>query len=130
MILKGACTKCKCEIQLDIGDINNEAKAKEFARTVLLKWKTFSCPGHHVEICSPYPYYWNVDEWEFVEGNAPAEEEFLNKLKAQYKEVLTTNEIYKRDVITGFAYGLPITNDGLNWNFAESPKGTRYYFHN
>jgi len=130
MMLEGKCTKCGCTVQLDIGTANDEEEAKQKAREALRTWTSFSCPGHHVEICSPYPHYWNVDEWKLVSGNAPTEEEFVNDLKSKYKEVLDTDEMWKRGVITGFAYGIPVTNDGLNWDFVESPRGKRYYYRN
>jgi len=129
MMLKGKCTKCGCTIQIDVGNMN-ESEAKMFVSEALYNKLSFICPGHHVELCSPYPDFWDVDEWELVPGNAQTEEEFLNDLKSKYKEVLDTDEMWKRDVITGFAYGFPMTNDGLNWHFEESPKGKRYYFHN
>lgn len=130
MLLKGICKKCGTEISLDVGDVQDEEDAKNVAREALSKMQSFSCPGHHVEICSPYPNYWNVDEWVLSEGSASSEEEFENELRNKYKEVLTTDEMHKRDVITSFSSALPITNDGLYWDFAESPKGKRYYFHN
>ena len=130
MMLEGECTKCGCTIKLDTGIAQDEQNARTKAREALEKWETFSCPGHHVEICSPYPHFWNVDEWKLIEETAQTEEEFLKDLRSNYKEVLTTDEMHKRDVITSFAYGLPMTNDGLNWNFTQSPEGERFYYHN
>ena len=130
MILKGKCTKCECTIQLDIGTAKDVEEARQKARDALQKWETFSCPGHHVELRGPYPHFWNVDTWNLMDGSTPTEEQFLNDLKSKYKEVLTTDEMSKRDVITSFAYGFPITNDNLLWNFVASPKGKRYYYHN
>ena len=105
MMLEGKCTKCGCTVRIDVGIIQNEEDARRVTREALETWCSFSCPGHHVEICSPYPHYWNVDEWKLISGNAQTEEVFLNVLKSKYKEVLDTDEMWKRNVITGFAYG-------------------------
>ena len=125
MILKGKCEECGTEIKLDIGD-----KTLEEATESLAKRETFECPGHHVELCSPYPAYWNIDTWERVDGSAPTKEEFLGTLKAKYKEVLTTSEMHGRNVITGFAMGFVMTNDNISWDFVNSPDGERFYCHN
>jgi hypothetical protein len=125
MLLVGKCKKCDTTIKLDV----KERTLPEAIET-LKKMDTFHCPGHHVELCSPYPRYWNVDEWEFQEGAAPTDEEFLAELKGKYKDVCDTYEMQARDVITSFSYGLPMTNDGKNWDFTQSPSGKRYYFCN
>lgn len=121
MIIEGNCLKCGSKVQLDIGD-----KTKEQAIELLKEHRGFECPGHHVELGSPYPNYWRIDDWEMVEGKAPSEEEFLADLKSKAKEVRTTEEM--RGLIAAFAYGEPLTNDGYSWSFCHSPKGTRYYY--
>lgn len=123
MLLVGKCKKCDTTIKLDVGD-----KCKEDVIEQLKAMGAFHCPGHHVEICSPYPHYWKVDDWEKVEGAAPTEEEFLAELHSKYEEVCDTEEMTRRGVVKGFAYGLPVTDDGKNWDFVHSPKGKRYYY--
>lgn len=123
MLLQGKCTKCDCLVSLDIGD-----KTKEEAIEGVRQWGTFHCVGHHLELCSPYPKYWNMDEWLLAEGKAPTEEEFVADLKSKYEYVIDTEEMTKLNIIKGFSYGFPITNDGKNWSFDHSPKGKRWYY--
>ena len=123
MILQGNCKKCHTEIKLDIGD-----KTVEEVVFQLEQRKSFECPGHHVELGSPYPHYWKVEEWDQVEGTAPTEEEWLEELRSRCVEVLSTDEMRSRDIITSFCYGLPMTSDGHNWDFTQSPSGKRYYY--
>ena len=66
MILKGTCKKCGSVIKLDIGD----RSVREVVE-LLKKQDTFICPGHHVELCPPYPAFWEVDTWELEEGSVP-----------------------------------------------------------
>ena len=129
MILKGTCKKCGTTIRLDIGDAKDAEEAHAKAREDLERWESFSCPGHHVELCGPYPNYWDTDNWELEEGHAQTEEEFLTELKSKTAEVIDSTEMHKRGVITSFCFGLPVTNDGINWDFTESPQGKRYYYH-
>jgi hypothetical protein len=124
MILKGPCKKCGTEVKLDIGEMTVEGAIEKLSK----QDGGFQCPGHHVEISAPVPTYWDIATWEQMEGKAPTEEEFLAKLKNEYVEVRTTDEM--RGLITGFAMGFPITNDGKNWDYAHSPKGQRYYVSN
>jgi len=123
MLLVGTCKKCGCTIRLDIGELTREEVIEKLSGQ-----RTFSCPGHHVELSSPHPHYWNLDEWELVEGNAPSDEEFVADLRKQYPEVIDTEEMTRRGIITGFAFGLPLTNDGNVWDFCESPSGKRWYY--
>ena len=58
------------------------------------------------------------------------EKEWLAQMRKRYKEVVDCEEFYKLDILKGFAFGFPITTDGKNWNFTNSPSGKRYYFHN
>ena len=119
-ILKGKCKKCGCMVELDIGNLDMERVKEQVANTC-------QCPGHHYELDGMLNY-WEVDNWEIIEGTAPTEEEFISSLKAQYEEVLSTDEFAAKDILEGFSYGYPITNDGRNWDYAHSPNGTRYYF--
>jgi len=129
-VLKGICNECGSEIRLVLdGDVTDVESAREIAREALKKMNAFECPGHHMEICSPYPHYWNVDEWVLESSNVMTEEEFVSHLRSKFTEVLTTDEMIKRNVITSFAYGTPMTNDGIDWNFTSSPKGRRFYYH-
>jgi hypothetical protein len=121
MILQGNCSKCGELVKLDIGD-----QTIEQVKTLLSKRETFECPGHHVELCSPYPHFWDVDKWVLVEGKAMSEEEFLADLKSNSEEVRDTNGM--SGLITSFAYGFPITNDGHSWSFTHSPAGKRFYY--
>lgn len=121
MILQGYCSKCQTLVKLDIGFMTKDEVIDK-----LRSMQGFECPGHHVELSSPYPAYWNADEWELVEGQALTEEQFLAQLRADHTEVRSTEEM--QGIITGFAYGFPITNDGNEWNFCSSPDGKRYYY--
>lgn len=123
MLLVGKCKKCEHEVRLDIDN-----KTVDEVIGLLEKMDSFQCPGHHVELSSPYPNYWYVNGWAFEEGKADTGEEFLQKLKDSYTEVMDTNEMTHRNIITGFAYGFPITSDGHYWNFVHSPRGKRYYY--
>lgn len=123
MMLKGTCKGCGCTIKLDIGN-----KTLDEVKESLGKQDGFSCPGHHVELNSPYPHYWNIDEWELIEGSAPTDEEVLAELKKKFVEVIDTEEMTNRHIITGFSSGYPITNDGNNWNFTTAPSGKRFYY--
>lgn len=120
MLLTGSCSKCHEVIKLDIGTMTISE-----AIQALEKWDTFNCPGHHVELSSPYPYYWNLDTWTLEEGHAMTEKEFEAMLRNQYKEVRETTEM--TGLITGFYGGQPETNDGKYWYFYDSPKGKRWY---
>lgn len=123
MFLKGNCRKCGETIKMDIGDMTRDE-----AIAALKEWKMFSCPGHHVEICPPYPHFWNLDEWELIEGHCMTEDEFLSDLKTKYKDVRDTEGM--AGLIDGFSYGFPMTNDGKCWDFCQSPKGKRWYYTN
>jgi len=123
MLLVGSCKKCGCTIRLDIGSLTREEAIERLSAQ-----DTFSCPGHHVELSSPHPYYWNLDEWELAEGTAPSDEEFVVNLRRRYPEVIDAEEMTRRGIITGFAFGLPLTNDGNVWDFCESPSGKRWYY--
>jgi hypothetical protein len=123
MLLVGTCKKCGCTIRLDIGSMSREEAIETRSRQ-----RTFSCPGHHVELSPAYPRYWNLDEWELVEGDAPSEEEFVAALTSKYPEVVDTEEMMRRGIITGFAFGLPVTSDGNAWDFCHSPSGKRWYY--
>jgi hypothetical protein len=122
MILQGNCTKCGELIKLDIGD----KTVPEVVEILKSQRDGFSCPGHHVELGPAYPHYWKVDEWTLVDGAAMTEEAFLAELKSKYKEVRDTAGM--QGLITGFAYGSPMTNDGHAWDFCSSPKGKRWYY--
>lgn len=124
-MLQGKCKKCGTLIQIRQGKHSREELIE-----LLKKKEGFECPGHHVELSSPYPHYWNVDEWEEVEDPPEVSEgDWLKNMREKYEEVLNCDEFYKLDVIKSFAFGLPITTDDKNWNFTNSPKGKRYYYH-
>ena len=123
-MFQGKCKKCGCLIQIRQGKLSREEVVE-----LLKKKQGFECPGHHIELCSPYPYFWNVDEFEEVEDPPEVgEEEWLEEMKAKHAEVLDCDEFYKLDVLKSFTFGLPITTDDKSWNFASSPCGKRYYF--
>ena len=124
MLLSGVCKKCGGNVALDVGSTTD----KEEIKKRLLAMSAFHCPGHHVEITSPYPAYWDIDDWKFEEGAAPSEEEFISDLRKEHIEVIDTAEMAERNIIIGFAYGFPMTNDGNSWTFAHSPKGKRWYY--
>jgi len=123
-MFQGKCKKCGNLIKIRQGKLSREEIIE-----LLKKKQGFECPGHHVELSSPYPFYWNIDEWEEVEDPLEvSEEDWLKEIKAKYQEVLDCDKFYGLDVLKSFAFGLPITTDGKSWNFANSPEGKRYYF--
>ena len=124
-MLEGRCKRCNCLIRIRQGKLSRQEVIER-----LKKMQTFECPGHHVELCSPYPHFWNVDEFEEVEDPPEvSEKEWLAKMRKRYKEVLDCEEFYNLGILKGFAFGFPVTTDGKNWNFANSPSGKRFYFH-
>lgn len=125
IMLEGRCKKCNCTIRIRQGGLSRQGVIER-----LKKMETFECPGHHVEFGSPYPHYWNVDEFEELEDPPDvSEEDWLAEMRRRYKEVLDCEEFYKLGILKGFAFRFPVTTDGGNWNFADSPSGERYYFH-
>lgn len=123
MLLVGRCRKCGTEVTLDIGN-----KSLDEVKKNLKKMDSFQCPGKHIELSSPYPEYWYIDNWVFKEGESISEEDFVADLKEKNTEVIDTDEMISRNIIQCFSYGLPITNDGFNWNYVHSPKGKRWYY--
>lgn len=121
-MLVGKC-QCGAKIRLDIGE-----RTREEAIELVKKWTTFDCPGHHVELDSPYPYYWKLDEWVLEESDVQTEEEFEAELRLRYKDVRDTEGM--AGLIEGFACGFPMTNDGKCWDFTQSPEGKRWYYTN
>lgn len=125
-MLQGKCKKCGITIK-----IGQDGLSKEEVIEKISKWETFQCPGHHVELCGPYPHYWDLNEFEEVPDEVKVtEENWLVELKKKYSLVCDTGEFSKLNVLTSFAFGLPMTNDGKNWDFAASPAGKRYYYCN
>jgi hypothetical protein len=118
-IISGKCKKCGCTVQLDIDDLDMEQIKEKVANI-------HQCPGHHYELDGMLNY-WDVEHWDIIEGSAPTEEEFVSALKEQYEEVLSTDEFAARNILKGFSYGYPITNDNRDWDYVHSPKGQRYY---
>jgi len=124
-VLQGRCKKCGTLIRIR----QDELSRKEVIERIS-KLESFECPGHHVEFGSPYPDYWNIDEFEEVPDPKPtSEKEWLEKMRKTYKEVLSTEEFQKLGVLKGFSFGFPLTTDEKNWDFTNSPEGKRYYFH-
>lgn len=62
MILQGVCKKCNHPVRLDVGNRNKQEIIEQ-----LKQLQSFNCPGHHAELCSPFPDYWNVQHWELAE---------------------------------------------------------------
>lgn len=62
MILQGVCKKCNHPVRLDVGSRNKQEIIEQ-----LKQLQSFNCPGHHAEMCSPFPDYWNVQHWELTE---------------------------------------------------------------
>jgi len=124
-MLQGKCKKCGTLVKIRQGKHSREEVIE-----LLKKKQGFECPGHHVELCSAYPHFWNVDEWEEVEDPPEEnEEDWLKDMREKYEEVLHYEEFNKLDVCQSFLHGLPITTDDKNWNFTNSPRGERYYYH-
>ncbi len=125
-MLQGRCKKCGLLIRIRQGKLSRQEVIERLKRM-----ETFECPDHHVELCSPYPDFWNIDEFEEVEDPPEvSEKEWLAQMRKKYKEVLDCEEFYNLNILKGFAFGFPITTDEENWNFANSSSGKRYYFHN
>ncbi len=120
-VLQGPCKKCGNLVKLKVGDMDMKQIKKSLDTDM-----GYSCPaGKHVEMVSALRH-WDVESWEFIEEHVPTEEEFLSKLQADYDHVRDTDGM--AGLIESFAYGMPFTNDGLNWAFTHSPKGTRWYY--
>lgn len=122
MLLKGPCKTCGETITLDIGDMTIEQIKEKLSHQEF----GFSCPGHHVEMNPAYPDHWEVDTWELLEGNVKTEEEFVADLRSKFVDVRDTAGM--AGLITTFAFGEPMTNDGHTWSFCSSPKGKRWYY--
>jgi hypothetical protein len=88
----------------------------------------WQCPGHHVEL-DAMANYLDFDKGEIreIDDAAGDQDKWMAKMKENYVEVLTCDEMYARKNITGFAYGEPMTNDGCTWTFQQGPDGRRYY---
>lgn len=124
-MLQGKCKECGCLIKIRRGKLSREEVIE-----LLKKKQGFECPGHHVELSSPYPHFWNIDEFEEVDDLPEVSEgEWLKEMREKHKEVLNCEEFYGLDVLKGFSCGLPVTTDDKSWNFTSSPKGNRYYYH-
>jgi hypothetical protein len=127
-LVKVTCKKCLESTMMDIGDMSKEDVIKALSNDK----DGFHCFGHHVEFGNRIDY-WTID-WNTVEeGNAPSEEDFLAKLKEQYKEVYRYDEVQHHYNIKGFIYGIctatnVTTGEEVSLSFTHSPKGTRYYF--
>ena len=125
MILKGKCKKCGIEVKLDVGDMTKQETYDMLKKN---HKDGFHCPGHHMELGCSVPHYWDVLNWEFEEGSAPTDEEVLTEMKEKCEEVISSDEMNSRGIITGFAFGYPMTNDGHDWNFRSLPSGKRVYY--
>ena len=125
IMLEGRCEKCNCTIRIRQGNLSRQEVIER-----LKKMETFEYPGHHVEFGSPYPGFWNVDEFEELKDPPEvSEKEWLAQMRKRYKEVLGCEKFYKLGILKGFAFGFPVTTDDKNWDFTNSPSGKRYYFH-
>ncbi len=124
-MFQGKCKHCGYIIKIKQGNLSRQKVIER-----LKKMETFECPGHHVELCSPYPHFWNIDEFEEIKDPPKvSEKEWLSQMRKRYREVLDHEEFYKLDILKGFAFGFPVTTDGKSWNFTKSSSGKRYYFH-
>jgi hypothetical protein len=135
MLVNVRCTICGESSKIDIGDMTKDEVEK-----LLKERDTFQCFGNHVELTSPLKF-WVID-WDSIhQGSAPTEEEFLNKLKSKYKEVLTTDELSERYIVKGFLYGMCTVESKTEkeewgepvskaFQFTQSSSGKRYYYTN
>jgi hypothetical protein len=126
MILKGKCSKCDVTIKLDVGNRSMQTE-EEWSRVEELLENISECPGHHVEL-DGMTRYWDIRKWELVDEKAPTDEEVMEELRSEYTEVVDSDEMRARNIITSFAFGMPMTNDGNNWNFTNLPSGKRMYY--
>ncbi|GAI81920.1 unnamed protein product [marine sediment metagenome] len=101
-MLQGKCKKCDNLIKIRQGKLSREEIIE-----LLKKRQGFECPGHHVEMSSPYPHFWNIDEWEEAEDPPVVSEgEWLKEMRKKHKEVLNCEEFYGLDVLAFYFYPL------------------------
>ena len=80
-MLQGKCKTCGTLVKIRQGKHSREEIIE-----LLKKKDGFECPGHHVELSAPYPFHWNVDEWEEIED--PPEQSEENWLKDMQEKLL------------------------------------------
>jgi hypothetical protein len=122
------CKKCGETGKLDIGDMTIEE-----ATELLEKRKGFSCFGHHVELSSPIPNYWEIMPDTLREERVPTEEEWIADMIAKHGEIWGVQELGERFDKIGFSFGFCTardkkTGEEVILDFTNSPKGNRYYF--
>lgn len=119
------CNTCENDFKLDIGD-----HTVEEVTAMLKKRDSFHCnAGNHMEFGSP------MNHWVFgsvCEGIAPTEEEWYDKMTAQYGKLISTDELREKFEVIGFAFGscmakVKATGQEICLGFIHSPKGVRYY---
>jgi hypothetical protein len=120
------CKICGNDFKMDIGD-----HTMEEVTAMLKKRDSFHCnAGNHMEIGSP------INHWTFGkihDGSAPTEEEWYDKMTAQYGKLIGTDELREKFEVTGFAFGscmakVKATGKEICLDFIHSPKGVRYYY--
>jgi len=120
------CKICGNDFKMDIGE-----HTMEEVIAMLKKRDSFHCnAGNHMEIGSP------INHWTFGkihDGSAPTEEEWYDKMTAQYGKLIGTDELREKFEVTGFAFGscmakVKATGQEICLDFIHSPKGVRYYY--
>lgn len=127
MLIVGECRKCGETVKIDIGD----KTVAEVIKT-MKAWDSFECPGHHAELCSPVPHFWDVENWKIEEGSAPSEEEWLAK-ESEKRELLTTEQMTSKYDVIGFGFGACCASpkgggEKVYLDWLTSPAGRRYYY--
>lgn len=128
MLVDVKCSKCGESSKLDTADMSQ----KEVQKWLDKSGDGFQCFGNHVELCER-SRFWTVDWSTMKEGSGPTDEEFVEKLKLNHKEVYKNKDLDTRYKVTGFSYGMCITEDKQTgetacFDFTRSPSGERYYY--
>lgn len=130
-VLKIQCKECgewlSFQLLEQVGEISSKDATIEAIKALEGPW---SCPpGHHVEL-SP-ARNWLIFETatlEDIPDYAGDQAKWLEKMKETYPEVISSDEMHEKKIITNFAYGEPMTSDGNAWSFSNAPDGHRYYY--
>lgn len=125
-LLNVECKKCGEQFKIDIKDQSIEQTKERLSRMEHFSF----CPGNHIELSSPVNYLILKD---IVPGNAPTEQEFIEKLKSEYKEVYENKELSVNYEVSGFSCGCcicrnKITGKKAYFDFKHSPAGKRFYY--
>lgn len=130
-VLKVQCKECREWLSFQLLEGTDEISPKEATIDAIKALEgPWSCgPGHHVELSPARNWLiFETAKLEEIPDYAGDQEKWLEKMKETYSEVISSDEMHKKKIITSFAYGEPMTNDGNAWSFSNAPNGHRYYY--